>query len=118
MDTCAKLHKAAALDPTVLPAETVLRMATGSGADALGWGNRLGRIAPGMLADIIIVDFSKPHLTPVYNPVSHLVYAAGAADVRTSIIGGQIVMEDRNLLTLDLDKILSHVRKFSEQIAG
>jgi len=118
MDTCAKLHKAAALDPTVLPAETVLRMATGSGADALGWGNRLGRIAPGMLADIIIVDFSKPHLTPVYNPVSHLVYAAGAADVRTSIIGGRIVMEDRKLLTLDLDKILSHVRKFSEQIAG
>ncbi|MEN6441060.1 MAG: amidohydrolase [Syntrophobacter sp.] len=116
MDTCAKLHKAATLDPTVLPAETVLRMATMNGAEALGWRGILGGITPGMLADIIVVDFSKPHLTPVYNPVSHLVYAAGAADVRTSIIGGRVVMEDRKLLTLDVEKILGHVREFSKQI--
>lgn len=115
MDTCAKLHKAATLDPTVLPAETVLKMATVNGAAALGWEGRLGRIAPGMLADIIIVDFAKPHLTPVYNPVSHLVYAAGAADVRTSIIGGRVVMEDRKLLTLDLEEIFANVREFAKQ---
>lgn len=115
MDTCAKLHKAATLDPTVLPAETVLEMATINGAAALGWEGRLGRIAPGMLADIIVVDFAKPHLTPVYNPVSHLVYAAGAADVRTSIIGGRIVMEDRKLLTLDIEEIFAHAREFAKQ---
>ncbi len=114
MDTCAKLHKAANLDPTLLSADTAIRMATVNGAEALGWGGVLGGIAPGMLADIIVVDFAKPHLTPVYNPVSHLVYAAGAADVRTSIIGGRVVMEDRKLLTLDLEEIFAHVREFAE----
>lgn len=114
MDTCAKLHKAATLDPTVLSAGTALRMATANGAKALGWGGRLGSIAPGMLADIIVVDFSGPHLTPLYNPVSHLVYAAGAADVRHSIIDGRLVMEDRKLLTLDIEEIYGHVRHFAK----
>lgn len=115
MDTCAKLHKVANMDPTVLCAADVLRMATSGGADALGWKDQTGMIRPGMLADIIVVDFSKPHLTPVYNPVSHLVYAAGAADVRHSIIGGRLVMKDRKLLTLDLEEIFAHVREFAAQ---
>ena len=115
MNSCAKLHKAAALDPTVLSAETALRMATGSGARALGWEGLTGQIAPGMLADLIVVDFRKPHLTPVYNPVSHLVYAAGAADVRHSVIGGHLVMKDRTLLTLDLEEIFGHVREFAKK---
>lgn len=115
MDTCAKLHKAATLDPTVLTAETALRMATVSGARALGWEGRTGQIAPAMLADVIVVDFRKPHLTPVYNPVSHLVYAAGAADVRHSVIGGRLMMKDRMLLTLDLEEIFGHVREFARK---
>ena len=115
MNSCAKLHKAAALDPTVLSAETALRMATGSGARALGWEGQTGQIAQGMLADLIVVDFRKPHLTPVYNPVSHLVYAAGAADVRHSVIGGHLVMKDRTLLTLDLEEIFGHVREFAKK---
>jgi len=115
MNTCAKLHKAAALDPTVLSAETALKMATGSGARALGWEGLTGQITPGMLADLIVVDFRKPHLTPVYNPVSHLVYAAGAADVRHSVIGGRLVMKDRTLLTLDLEEIFGHVREFAKK---
>jgi 5-methylthioadenosine/S-adenosylhomocysteine deaminase len=115
MNTCAKLHKAAALDPTVLSAPTALRMATGSGAKALGWEGLTGQIAPGMLADLIVVDFRKPHLTPVYNPVSHLIYAAGAADVRDTVIGGRLVMKDRTLLTLDLEEIFGHVREFAKK---
>ncbi|MGO9314559.1 MAG: amidohydrolase family protein [Syntrophobacteraceae bacterium] len=115
MDTCAKLHKAATLDPTVLAAATALRMATVSGARALGWEGRTGQIAPAMLADVIVVDFGKPHLTPVYNPVSHLVYAAGAADVRHSVIGGRLMMKDRILLTLDLEEIFGHVREFAKK---
>jgi 5-methylthioadenosine/S-adenosylhomocysteine deaminase len=118
MDTCAKLHKAATLDPTVLPAATALRMATQSGAKALGWEGRAGQIAPAMLADLIVVDFRKPHLTPVYNPVSHLVYAAGAADVCHSVIGGRLVMKDRILLTLDLEEIFGHVREFAKKARG
>lgn len=112
MDMCAKLHKAATLDPTVLPAATTLRMATVCGARALGWEGLTGQIVPSMLADLIVVDFRKPHLTPLYNPVSHLVYAAGAADVRHSVIGGRLVMKDRMLLTLDLEEIFGHVREF------
>ena len=114
MDMCAKLHKAAALDPTVLPAETALRMATVCGARALGWEGLTGQIVPPMFADLIVVDFRKPHLTPLYNPVSHLVYAAGAADVRHSVIGGRLVMKDRMLLTLDIEEILGHVREFAK----
>ncbi|MDR3556436.1 MAG: amidohydrolase [Syntrophobacteraceae bacterium] len=116
MDSCAKLHKARALDPTVLSAQTALRMATVSGAAALGWEGRTGQIAPGMLADLIVVDFRKPHLSPLYNPVSHLVYAAGAGDVRHSIIDGRLVMKDRNLLTLDLEEIFGHVRQFAKMM--
>jgi 5-methylthioadenosine/S-adenosylhomocysteine deaminase len=115
MDTCAKLHKAATLDPTVLPASTALRMATVWGAKALGWEGLTGQIVPSMFADLIVVDFRKPHLTPMYNPVSHLVYAAGAADVRHSIIGGRLVMKERALLTLDLEEILGHVREFAKK---
>jgi 5-methylthioadenosine/S-adenosylhomocysteine deaminase len=114
MDCCAKLHKAASLDPTVLPAHQVLTMATINGASALGWGERLGRLAPGMLADCIVVDFDKPHLTPCYEPVSHLVYAARGADVRHSIIHGRLVMEDRQLLTLDIEEIMAHVRDIAK----
>ena len=114
MDTCAKLHKAAALDPTVLPARTALRMATENGAKALGIA--AGVLATGMLADFIVVDFEAPHLTPVYNPVSHLVYAAGAADVRHSVIGGRLVMEDRKLLTLDIEEIFAHAREFAKAL--
>ncbi|HYA42292.1 MAG TPA: amidohydrolase [Syntrophobacteraceae bacterium] len=113
MDSCAKLHKAARLDPTVLSAQTALRMATTAGARALGWEGKTGQIAPGMLADIIVVDFRKPHLTPVYNPLSHLVYAAGAADVRHSIIGGRLVMKDRQLLTVDMEEVAGHAKEFA-----
>jgi len=67
-----------------------------------------------MLADCIVVDFDKPHLTPCYEPVSHLVYAARGADVRHSIIHGRLVMEDRQLLTLDIEEIMAHVRDIAK----
>lgn len=116
MDTCAKLHKAAALDPTALPAPTVLRMATRNGAKALGLDGQVGELSPGRLADVIVVDFQKPHLTPVYDPVSHLVYAARGADVLHTIIHGRIVMEHRELKTLDFQEIAAHARKFARII--
>jgi 5-methylthioadenosine/S-adenosylhomocysteine deaminase len=87
------------MDPTALDAVTVLKMATCEGAKALGLGDITGSIETGKKADIIIVDTHKPHLTPLYNPYSHLVYSAGGADVSHSIINGRLVMEDRRLLT-------------------
>jgi 5-methylthioadenosine/S-adenosylhomocysteine deaminase len=116
MDTCAKLHKAATLDPTALPAATVLRMATRNGAKALGWEGQSGELSPGKLADIIVVDFDQPHLTPLYEPKSHLVYAARGSDVRHSIIHGRLVMEDRRLLTMDCDEVMARVRTFARTI--
>lgn len=116
MDSCAKLHKVTALDPTVVPARTVLQMATRSGARALGLEGRTGELAPGMWADLIVVDFNHPHLTPVYEPVSHLVYAARGSDVRHSVIHGRLVMEDRQLLTMDLHEVMDHARAIARVI--
>ncbi len=116
MDTCAKLHKAATLDPTVVPARTVLRMATRNGVKALGLDHRVGTLGPGKLADVIVVDFDQPHLTPLFRPVSHLVYAARGADVRHSIIHGRLVMEDRKLLTLDVHEVMERARNIARII--
>ncbi|MGV8075016.1 MAG: amidohydrolase [Syntrophobacteraceae bacterium] len=116
MDTCAKLHKVATLDPTVLPAATVLKMATTNGAAALGLGDKIGALEVGRLADLIVVDFEKPHLTPLYEPTSHLIYAAAGSDVRHSIVNGRLVMEDRKILTFDIDEVMRHVRSFAREI--
>jgi 5-methylthioadenosine/S-adenosylhomocysteine deaminase len=116
MDTCAKLHKVGTLDPTVLAAGTVLRMATQNGAKALGLEGKTGELSLGKWADIIVVDFRRPHLTPLYKPVSHLVYAARGSDVRHTIIHGRLVMEDRRLLTLDVDEVMDRVRSFARSV--
>jgi 5-methylthioadenosine/S-adenosylhomocysteine deaminase len=118
MAICAKLHKAFSSDPTVLRAEKVVEMATLGGARVLGMADRIGSIAQGKRADIILVDMNKPHLIPLYNPFSHLVYAASGADVATSIIDGRVVMKDRRLLTIDLDGVMGEVRKIGARIAG
>ncbi len=118
MGTCAKLHKATTLDPTVLPAATVLRMATRQGARALGLGAEIGALRPGMIADLIVIDFDRPHLTPVYDPVSHLVYAADPADVKHSVIDGRLVMKDREILPFELSEVIQHVRRIAHSIRG
>jgi 5-methylthioadenosine/S-adenosylhomocysteine deaminase len=116
MGMCAKLHKVFSSDPTAMRAEKVVEMATLGGARVLGMADRIGSIAPGKCADIIMVDTKKPHLTPLYHPFSHLVYAASGADVSTSIIGGRVVMRNRRLLTIDLNEIIGTVRKIGKAI--
>jgi 5-methylthioadenosine/S-adenosylhomocysteine deaminase len=116
MDTAAKLHKVNTFDPTVLDALTVLRMGTIEAARALGLSESTGSLEPGKLADIIVIDTKKPHLTPMYNPISHLVYAARGGDVTTSIINGTPVMEDSRLLSLDLAKVMGDVKKIAQEI--
>ncbi len=118
MDTAAKLHKVNTLDPTVMDADTVLKMSTLEGAKALGLGDITGSLEPGKKADLIILDTHKPHLTPMYNPASHLVYAARGSDVRTSIINGKIVMENGRLLTFDLEKAMEDINRIADDIKG
>jgi 5-methylthioadenosine/S-adenosylhomocysteine deaminase len=113
MDMAAKLHKVNNLDPTVMKAQTLVEMATIDGAKVLGLEKITGSLEVGKRADLIVIDTNKPHLVPMYNPYSHLVYAASGHDVTHSIIDGKIVMEDRRLLTLDVEDIIERSKEKS-----
>ena len=97
-------------DPTAVPAETVLEMATINGAKAMGISEQVGSIEQGKKADFIVIDMDKPHLTPAPDPVSTIVYAANGSDVDTVVINGKVVMEGRKVLTLDEPQILGEAR--------
>jgi 5-methylthioadenosine/S-adenosylhomocysteine deaminase len=86
-------------------------MATIEGAKALLWENEIGSIEAGKKADLSIINFKKPHLCPLYDETSHLVYAAKASDVETVIINGRLVMENRQLKTLNIKKVIDMVEK-------
>ena len=116
MDTAAKIHKVHRLDPTVMGARTVAHLAVRGGSKVLGLENQVGCLAPGKKADIIGLDLDRPHLTPLYNIYSHLVYAASAADVTLNVINGRVVMRNRELLTLDVERIMAEVRKIAKKI--
>jgi 5-methylthioadenosine/S-adenosylhomocysteine deaminase len=103
MRDAAMVGKLAAGDASAVPAEAVVEMATAAGADALGLPG--GRIAPGAAADLAVVDLGAAHLTPVHDPVSQLVYAARGSDVRHTVCDGQVLMRDREVLTLDAESI-------------
>ena len=116
MNTAAKIHKVMSMDPTVMDAKTVSKMATLDGAKVLGLEDEIGSIEAGKCADIIILDMNKPHLTPIYNVYSHIVYAASGSDVSTVIINGKIVMRDRIVLNMDIQDIMKEVRKIAKKI--
>lgn len=118
MDTAAKLHKVATLDPTVMDAATVLQMATSGGAHVLGLNHFIGSLEIGKKADIIIIDTHQPHLTPMYNPASHLVYSARGSDVITSIINGKLIMEDRCLLTIDIEEVMAKANQLASKFGN
>jgi 5-methylthioadenosine/S-adenosylhomocysteine deaminase len=101
MDSAAMLAKHASGDPTAAPAAAVLEMATLGGARALGMEDRLGSLEVGKRADVVVVSLAAPRLHPLYDPVSHLVYAVKGADVRDVVIEGRVVMRDRKVLTMD-----------------
>jgi 5-methylthioadenosine/S-adenosylhomocysteine deaminase len=111
MKVAALLHKGIGGDPTALSAEQVLRMATIDGAKALGWDKEIGSIETGKKADLTIINFNKPHLKPLYKEESHLVYATKSADVDTVIINGKIVMDGREIGTVNVDKVMEQVEK-------
>ncbi|MFC1843181.1 amidohydrolase [Thermodesulfobacteriota bacterium] len=115
MNICAKLHKVKDLDPTALPAKTVLEMATIGGATVLGLADQIGSLSPGKKADVILLDLMQPHLQPFYHPYP-LVYAARGADVSTVIINGEIVMQDRKILTFDADEAMAKVRELAKNL--
>ena len=116
MDTAAKLHKVNTLDPTVTDALTILKMATHQGARALGLEKITGSLEPGKKADIIVINTRKPHLTPMYNPISHLVYAVQGSDVSDSIINGRVVLEKGKLQSLDIAAVMDRASEVAREI--
>lgn len=112
----ALIHKGTSLDPTTVPAKTALRMATLGSAEALNLADKIGAIKVGLRADVIQLQLTEPHLTPLYNVISHLVYAADASDVDTVIVDGQILMRERKMLTLDPDQIRIEANSIAENI--
>jgi len=114
----ALLHKHHRWDPCVAKAQQVLDMATIGGAKALGIDGEIGSIEEGKVADIIVVDFKKAHLTPTHDVVSHLVYAVRSSDVVATIVNGKVLMIDRNVLTLKEDEVLELAQKEALRITS
>jgi 5-methylthioadenosine/S-adenosylhomocysteine deaminase len=117
MRSAALLQKVATMDPMALPAQEALAMATVNGARVLGLKD-VGPLKPGNKADIILVNLDRPHFYPRHNLMAHLVYAARASDVETVIIDGRLVMENREILTLDEERIYYEVQKRAEKLVG
>jgi 5-methylthioadenosine/S-adenosylhomocysteine deaminase len=107
----ALLQKLAYLDSMVLPAYEVLLMATLNGAKALGLSASIGSLEVGKKADIILVDFSKPHLRPLHDVCAALVYSARGSDVDMVIVDGKILMENRQVKTLDEQAVIEKAEK-------
>ncbi len=110
------LQRGANQDPMLTPAREVVRMVTSVGATALGLGDAVGSIEPGKRADLLLIDLDRPHLTPMFDVYAHLVYTVGRDDVHSVMIDGTWVMRDRDLLTLEEDRILDQVRELAGRI--
>ncbi len=118
MKFCALVHKNHRWDPTILPAQTVVDLATRGGATTLGVQHSLGSLEGGKTADLIMIDLKKPHLTPLHDPVSHLVYAVRGTDVCTTIVNGAPLMLEKEFLTIDVEKTLEQSQKIALELTS
>jgi 5-methylthioadenosine/S-adenosylhomocysteine deaminase len=117
MRLAALLQKVATLDPRALPAKEALELATRRGADALGLGKAIGSLEAGKQADLITVATDDARQTPMFDPISHLVYVCHGDDVRTTIVAGRVLMRDRRVLTLDRTEVLRDARAMAARVA-
>lgn len=112
------LHKSTTGDATTLPAHTALELITSGGARVLGLADRIGHLAEGMEADIVCLSTDGAHTTPLYDPYSHVVFAARSADVRHTLVRGKVVVRDRQLQTIDLERVRAGARAFASRVRG
>jgi 5-methylthioadenosine/S-adenosylhomocysteine deaminase len=117
MHTMALLAKISTGNPTSIPAEKAIRIATIGGAKLLGKEKEIGSLEVGKKADIIIINANRPNTTPLYNVYSTLVYAINANDVNDVIINGKFVLRNSNILNISEEEVMSNVRKKSRIIA-
>ncbi len=116
MQLTALVHKGTSGDPTALPARKVLEMATVDGARVLGLDHVVGTLSEGHEADLICIETDRAHATPLYDPYSHIVFAARAADVKHVMVRGKVVVRDRRLETLDLEAVQAQARTAADRI--
>ncbi len=116
MRMAAMLHKVATSDPTVLPARQAIELATRRGAEALGLADRIGSLEAGKQADVITIAMDGARQTPMFNPMSHLVYVSRGADVRTTIVAGRVLMADGRVRTLRADDVLREARVMADRV--
>jgi len=112
----AILHKGVNNDPVAVPADTALRMATLNGADGVFQADTLGSIEVGKQADLIVLDSHQAHFHPAHEPVSHVVYAANGRDVKDTIVAGNFLMRNRELLTIDEEKAIFEANRLFQQL--
>jgi 5-methylthioadenosine/S-adenosylhomocysteine deaminase len=116
MRQAAFLHKLVTKDPRALPAQTALRMATIDGARTLGLDRQIGSLEAGKRADLIVVSMRSARQTPIYDPLSHLVYVTRGDDVRTMVVNGRVLMRDRRVLTLNENEVLSEAASWAIKV--
>ncbi|MGR5238331.1 amidohydrolase [Vibrio alfacsensis] len=112
----AKVHKLVNKDRAAMPPIKVIDMATMGAARALHMEDKIGSLEVGKRADIIVIDTKAPNMVPVYNPYSALVYSANSANVRHSIVDGKILMQDRQILTVDEKQIVKEAIEFTQKV--
>ncbi|HEY7288755.1 MAG TPA: amidohydrolase [Vicinamibacterales bacterium] len=103
-------------DPTAVPAQEALALATIGGARALAMEDRIGSLEPGKRADVITVSISAARQTPLYDPVSHLVYTTRGDDVRTTIVNGRVLMKDGRVSTLDRAQVIADANRLASRV--
>ncbi|HVD93314.1 MAG TPA: amidohydrolase [Vicinamibacterales bacterium] len=116
MRQAAFLHKLVAGDPRAIPAPVALEMATIEGARAMGMDREIGSLEAGKRADLLVVSMASARQTPMYDPVSHLVYVTRGDDVQTTIVNGKVLMRDRKVLTLDRRQVLADARLLADRV--
>jgi len=109
------IHKGINHDERAVTAREGFRIATKNGALAMGRAD-IGEIVPGNAADLVVLDLDRPNLCPVNDPVSALAYSANGSEVETVIVGGRVLMENRDFLTIDSEKVMYEVTKICERI--
>jgi 5-methylthioadenosine/S-adenosylhomocysteine deaminase len=114
----ATLHKTVSLDPLAVPAGTAINMATVQGAKALDLEKITGQIAPGFKADITLFDMSALHWYPRHDIVSLLTYAASSSDVHTVIVNGKTVLKNRQLTTIDEERLIFEINNRALRLTG
>lgn len=116
LNLVGKIHKLETKNRAAMPPLTVVEMATMGSARALHMDDKIGSLETGKLADIIVVDTKAPNMVPVYSPYAALVYGANGANVRHTIVDGMILMEDRQLLTVNENAIIQDAQRFAEKV--